>query len=426
MFQLSRHQTTVKREVLAGLTTFITIAYAIVIVPSILKDAGMPFGSTMAATVLSAGIASILMGLIANYPFVLCSGFGMAAYFTYSLVIQNKLPWQEALGVIFIAAILMLLLWAMNWRQKLIEAIPQGLKLAATGGIGLFLVLIAFKNMHLVVPYAQTLMGLGNFQRPEVLLFGIGLILTTSLKFWKVPGAFMISIVLLWIAGVMMGLVPWKGIIGWPSVGWETFFAFRLETTLSLKLAPAILTFLIVYLFDASGTLISLAHQGHFLNEKGTLTRMKKALFADGFGSLLAALFGSSATVNYIESGAGIAAGGRTGLTAVVAGICLIIAFFFEPLASSIPFFAVAPALVIVGALMLRPVSQLPWNDLSELIPSYVTLVAIPYTFSIGTGIGVGVMFYPLCKLFMGKISEVRPLMWVLVGLFILKFFLSY
>lgn len=393
-----------------------------VVVPLIMKNGGVPFSGCLIATLLTAAIATLTMGLLANYPFVLFPGISMGAYFTYSLVIENQIPWQTAMGMLFLVAIAMLILWVTRLREWIIHAIPLGLKMGTTGGIGLFLTLIALKNANLVVSNSQTLIGVGNLLSPESLLFTFELVLIIALMARRVHGAILIGVFVNWVLGLILGLVQWNGMVAFPEISTTTFFALDIAKAFHWDHAFLIFSFLIVYLFDTSGTLMGLAHQGKFFDKDGNLPRFRRALLPDTLGTFFSSLFGTAAAVPYVESAAGVAAGGRTGLTATVVGVLFLASLFFEPLAASIPFFAVGPVLVIIGALMIRSVLDFKWDDPSDFIPCYVTLIAIPYMFSIGNGIGVGVVLYPLCKLCAGKWREVHFLLWIMAILFALKF----
>jgi AGZA family xanthine/uracil permease-like MFS transporter len=410
---------------LAGLTTFSTLAYVMVVNPMIMADAGMDFASAMVATIVTSFIATLFMGLFANYPFALAPGIGMAAYFTYSVVLGNNLPWQTALGIVCIAGLALLLLWVFRLRELIIKAIPLGLKVGATAGVGLFLVLIGLKNAKIIVAHPQTLLTLGNPLAPESLLSGLGIVVIAALMARRIQGAILIGILMNWALGLILGLVSWKGAIGLPNFDLHTFLKLDISSALSRDLWMISFSFLFICLFDTAGSLMGLAHQGHFLNKQGELPRLRKVLLPDIVGTLLGSTLGSSASVVYLESASGIAAGGRTGLTAVVVAGLMLLSLFFEPLASSIPIFAITPVLVIIGAMMLRSVVQLNWEDPSDYIPCFITVIGIPLTYSIGTGIGLGMILYPICKLLAGRMREVHWLAWILALLFALKFALD-
>lgn len=421
-FQFSRHKTTFKKEVLAGLTTFSTMAYIIVVNPLILSSAGMDFYSVMLATIFTSVIAMLLMGAYANYPFALAPGMAMNAYFTYSVVLGLHIPWQTALGVVFVTGVILVLMWLLGLRTLIIDAIPKGLKVAVTAGVGLFLVLIALTKNKIIVSSPQTVVTLGDILAPESLLCFLGIVVIAVLLAWRVQGAILIGILVNWIIGMGLGLVQWKGIVGWPQLHSATFLAADIRSALHPDLWIVIFSFLFVCLFDSSGSLMGMAHQGRFLDKNGKLPRIKRALLPDGAGTLIGSVLGTSPTTIFIESASGIAAGGRTGLTVLVVALLFLLSLFFEPLIASIPFFAIAPVLVIVGAMMIRSITELDWEDPSDYIPCFITIIGIPLTYSIGIGIGLGMILYPLCKIFSGRIKEVHWLTWILAALFCYKF----
>ena len=421
-FQFGRHQTTLKKELIAGLTTFSTMAYIIVANPLILSSAGMDFYSVMIATIFTAVIAMLLMGLYANYPFALASGMGMNAYFTYSVVLGMSVPWQTALGIVFITGAVLILMWLFGLRTLIIDAIPKGLKVGTTAGVGLFLVLIALTKNKIIVSSPLTVVTLGNILAPEALLCGLGIVVIAVLLARGVQGAILIGILLNWVIGLSIGLVKWKGIVGWPHFASTTFLAADIKAALHPDLWLVAFSFLFICLFDSSGSLMGIAHQGRFLDKAGKLPRLKRALLPDGAGTFVGSILGTSPTVVYIESASGIAAGGRTGFTVVVVAILFLLSLCFEPLIASIPFFALAPVLVIVGAMMMRSITELNWEDPADYIPCFITVVAIPLTYSIGIGIGLGMILYPICKLLSGRIKDVHWLTWILAALFCYKF----
>lgn len=415
----------VKRELLAGLTTFSTMAYILIVNPLILADAGIDFASAMLATITIAFLGSLMMGSIANYPFAIAPGVGMAAYFTYSVVIGEGIPWETALGIVFVTGVILFLLWAARLRELIIRAIPKGLKLATTAGIGLFLVVVGLKNAKVIISHPQTLLDVGSLHTPEVILTALGLILITALLSRGISAALLIGILFSWVAGLLLGVVKWKGLFALPTLSSTTFLKLDVMGALHPQNWMILFSFLFICLFDVSGSLMGLAHQGKFVDEKENLPRLRRALFPDAVTTICAGLFGSSASAVYLESASGIAAGGKTGLTAITVAMLFLCAVFFEPLASSIPIFAVTPVLIVIGALMLQAVLDLNWRDPSEFIPCFVTIVGIPLTYSIGTGIGLGMILYPLCKLLAGKRHQVHWLAWILAGLFIFNFWAS-
>ncbi|MFI5334999.1 MAG: NCS2 family permease [Chlamydiales bacterium] len=411
-----------KKEVLAGLTTFSTMAYILIVNPLILSEAGIDFSSAMLATLLLAFLGCTLMGTVARYPLAIAPGVGLSAYFTYSVVIGGGVAWQTALGLVFLTGLLLLILWVTGLRELIIDAIPKGLKIGTTAGVGLFLVVIGLKNAEIIISHPQTLLTLGNLARPEVVFVGLALALSAALMSRGVSGALLIGIFFCWASGLVFKIVEWKGIFALPAFSTSSFFQLDIAAALSSDYWMILFSFLFICLFDVSGSLMGLAHQGKFLDKAGKLPRLKRALFPDAVCTTVAGLFGSSACAIYIESAAGIGAGGRKGATAITVGFLFLLSLFFEPLASSIPLFAVTPVLVTIGALMLQSVVDIDWKDPTEFIPAFVTVVGIPLTYSVGVGIGLGILLYPLCKLFAGKWRSVHWLLWILAGLFAFQF----
>jgi len=421
-FRLKDNNATVTTEFLAGLTTFATVAYIIVVNPLILSQAGMDFNAVMVATILAASVSTFMMGFYANYPFVQAPGMGLNAYFTYGVVISMGHRWEEALGASFIAGFLFLVLNLLGLRRLIMDAIPAGLRRAITGGIGLFLAFISVKNIGLIVENPNTLVELGDITSPEVLLAGFGLVTITVLMARNVKGAIILGILLSWTIGLALRLVEWKGIVAMPPSIAPTFLKLDIIAAFNPQMSDVLISFLFIAIFDTAGTLIGLAEQGGFLDAHGKLPRARKALVTDAIGTMVGALAGTSPMTTFLESSSGIEAGGRTGLTAVVAAALFLLSLFFGPLAASIPFFATAPVLIIIGALMLKTLRNLRWNDPSEVIPAFVVMLMIPLTFSIATGIAVGFIIYPFTKLLCGRYKEIHWLGWILAILFIAKF----
>lgn len=422
VFDLKRHQSSIRKECVAGLTTFSTMAYIIVVNPLILATAGMDYAAVMAATILSAALSTLIMGALANYPFALAPGMGVNAYFTYTLVVGLHVPWQIALGASFLAGLLFLLLTITGFRQLIIVALPESLRIALSGGIGFFLAFIGLKNVGAIVPSSATFVSLGDVTQPEVLLTGLGVALIAALMSRGINGAILITLVLLWIVGMLLGLATWQGFVAWPPSLSPTWLQLDIVGALQPEFWGITLAFLFIAIFDATGTLTALGHQGRFLNREGQMPRLGRAFYADSIGTMAAALLGSSTISTYLESGAGVASGGRTGLTALVVAGLFLVALFFSPFASSIPHFATAPALIVVGALMMRSLSHLQWEDPSEYIPGFVVLVSVPLTFSLATGIALGLILHPIVKLLCGRAREVHWLSWLLGALSAFKF----
>lgn len=424
-FKLSENGTSIKTEGLAGLATYSTMAYIIAVNPLILSQAGMDFGAVMVATILAASLSTLIMGLYANYPFAQAPGMGLNAYFAYGVVLGSGHSWQVALGASFIAGLGFLLLNLLNVRETIMHAIPSCLRLATTAGIGLFLAFIGLKNVGIIVDNPATLVSLGDMTSPKTYLSGLGIIVTVALMMRNYKAAILIGILMNWMIALATGLVPWQGIISWPPNIAPTFMQLNISNLFTPQLLGIVISFLFIAIFDTAGTLVGLAQQGQFLDQRGRLPRAKQALVTDAIGSMVGAAAGTSPMTTYLESASGIAIGGRTGLTSVVVALLFLLSLFFSPLIASIPLFATTPVLVVIGALMLKSLQGLKWDDLSELIPGFVVMVSIPLTFSIATGIGLGFLTYPLVKSLSGKRDEVHWLMWLLAGLFALKFALK-
>lgn len=414
-----------KREILAGLTTFSTLVYILIVNPLILADGGVDFASALLATAAIGFLGSCLMGLYANYPFALAPGIGMAAYFTYSVVLGQGVAVPTAFGIVFVSGILLLLLWITGLRELIIRGIPKGLKIATTAGVGLFLVVIGLKNSKIIVAHSQTLLALGDLHTPEVLLAALGIALIAALISRGITAALLCGVLFCWIGGLLLGVVEWKGVFALPTFTSKTFLTLDILSAVRPEYWLIIFSFLFIGLFDVSGSLMGLAHQGKFLDSKGQLPRLRRALFPDALCTTCSGLLGVSACSVFIESASGIAAGGKTGLTALTVGLLFLLTIFFEPLAASIPLFAVTPVLIVIGALMLQSVVDIDWKDPTEFIPAFMTIVGIPFTYSIGTGIGFGILLYPLCKLLAGRWRDVHWLTWILAALFAVKFTLD-
>ena len=398
-FQLEAHGTTVKREVLAGITTFLTMAYIIFVNPSILQIAGMDFGAVFMATCLAAAFGSAFMGLYANYPIALAPGMGLNAYFTFGVVKGMGYTWEVALGAVFISGLLFLLISVVKLRELLVNAIPMSMKLGIAAGIGLFLAIIALKNAGIVADHPATLVTMGNVKSMPVLLAAVGFALIAALSARKIPGAIVISILAVTAIAVALGIAEFKGIASAPPSMAPVFLKMDLKGALDVGLWTIIFVFLFVDLFDNTGTLIGVAHRGGFLDKNGKLPRIGKALIVDSTSASVGAALGTSTTTSYIESAAGVDAGGRTGLTAVVVALCFVGAVFFAPLAGTVPGFATAPALLYVACLMARSLKDLDWEDTTEFVPAIVTAITMPLTFSIAHGIGLKVVRADLHKI---------------------------
>lgn len=412
LFKLKENRTDVRTEVIAGVTTFMTMAYIIFVNPDILSAAGMPFGPVMTATVVSAGLTTILAGFLANYPYALASGMGLNAFFAFT--VAAKAGWQAALGVVFLEGIIFLILSLTGAINTIDAAIPHSLKRAVGVGIGLFIAFIGFKNAGLIAASPATLITRGDFTAKGPALALIGLIITGVLMSLKVRGSILIGILLTTLIGIPMGVTAITGsIIGKPASLSPILFKMDLKGALGLGFMT-IFSFWFVDVFDTVGTLMGTASRANMLNEKGQLPRIKEAMTADAIGTCLGAALGTSTVTTYVESSAGIAEGGRTGLTAVVIGILFLVSLIFAPLAGMIPTEATAPALVIVGVLMMLPVKEIDWSDFTEAFPAFITMALMPFTFSISDGIAAGFIVYPIVKLATGKAKDMHWLVYVL------------
>ncbi|WP_119165726.1 NCS2 family permease [Algihabitans albus] len=421
-FDLRGHGTTVKTEVIAGITTFLTMAYIAFVNPAILSDAGMDFGAVFVATCIAAAVGTLIMGLYANYPIALAPGMGLNAFFTYGVVLGMGHTWQVALGAVFLSGILFVILSILPVREWIINAIPKGLKMAISAGIGLFLGIIALKNAGIVVDHPATLVTIGDLTAWPALLALFGFTIMVALDRLRVPGAVIIGILAITAIGVLLGVSEFKGVVALPPDPSPTFLQLDLAGAFKIALLSVVFTFLFVDLFDTAGTLIGVAHRAGLLDAEGKLPRLRQALMADSSSSVIGSVVGTSTTTSYIESAAGIKAGGRTGLTAVVVALLFLLTLFFAPLAGTVPAFATAPALLFVACLMTRGLAEIDWEDVTEYAPAVLTALAMPLTFSIAHGIGLGFIAYALVKILTGRISECSVAVLIIAAAFVLKF----
>jgi AGZA family xanthine/uracil permease-like MFS transporter len=421
VFHLSENHTTVRRELLAGLTTFMTMGYIVVVNPRILAEAGMPIEGVLFATCISAALATLIMGLWANYPIALAPGMSLNAYFTYSIVIGRSVPWPTALGVVFLSGLLFLVLTLTNIREQIVNGIPDCLKHGTAAGIGLFIAFVGLRNAKIIVANPVTFVGLGKTSDPQVLLAATGLLLIAILMARRVGSAILLGILAITLAGIPIGLTHWpEHLFSLPHAS-ATFLKLDLRSAASLGLGELIFVFFFVDLFDNVGTLVGVCEQGGFLRD-GKLPRASRALLADAFGTMIGALTGTSTVTSYIESAAGVAAGARTGLGNLVIAALFFVAMFCAPLVAAIPSYATAPALILVGALMCGAVAKVRWEDFSEAFPAFLTLVATPLTFSIATGLSLGLLSFTFIKIGTRRHREISPLIWVLSILFLLRY----
>jgi AGZA family xanthine/uracil permease-like MFS transporter len=426
-FQLEAHNTTVRREIIAGLTTFLTMAYILAVNPDMLGSIeGMEAGAVFTATALASGIATLVMAFVANLPVALAPGMGLNAFFTYTVVFGMGYSWQTALTAVFCEGLLFILLSFFNVREAIINAIPANLKKATAVGIGIFIALIGFQNSKMIVGNEATLVSLGNLGSGPALLAVIGLVITICLLATKVPGALLIGILVTTIIGIPLGVtaIPEQfSPLSFPSA--PLFCRFDFTNILSFKFFTVFFTFLFVDIFDTVGTLMGVSAQAGLINKKGEIPRVKQALLADAVGTTVGAALGTSTVTSYVESSAGVAAGGRTGLTALSTAILFFLALFLSPIFLLVPGAATAPALIIVGFFMMRSVKDIDFNDPTEGIPAFLTIVMMPFAYSVAEGIVYGMLSYVILKIVTAKFKEITTVSWVLFVIFILRFFLK-
>ena len=422
LFQLKAHNTNVRTEILAGVTTFLTMAYILFVNPAILGETGMDKGAIFVATCLAAVIGSALMGLIANYPIALAPGMGLNAFFTYTVVLHMGHSWQVALGAVFISATLFFLLSIFRIREWIVNSIPLPLRSAIAAGIGLFLALIALKEAGLVVDNPATLVGLGDLTAPGPLLAVLGFFLIVALEARRITGAVMIGILAVTAIAIAIGVTPFGGIVSMPPSLAPTFLELDIMGALDVGMISVIFAFLFVDLFDNTGTLIGVAKRAGLMSKDGHLPKMGRALIADSAAAMGGSLLGTSTTTSYIESASGVAAGGRTGLTAIVVAGLFLLALFFAPLAGTVPAFATAPALLFVAVLMTSGLAEIDWDDITVAAPVVITALAMPLTFSIANGIAFGFIAWVVIKALAGRFKELNPALVVLAAVFIAKF----
>ena len=441
-FDFNALRTSFRTETLAGITTFITMAYILVVNPDILSNAifltesGDLFGELVVATGVSAAISTLIMGIIAKYPIALAPGMGLNAFFAFSVVLGLGLDWRVALAAVFIEGLIFIALTLTNLRAVIIVAIPECLKRATAAGIGLFIAYIAlsgnpdFGGAGIIVPSEATKTTLGNLGRPETIMAIGGILLTSAFMARRLKGALLWGILATAFLGWLLGITPWpQGIVGWPIwpvdlIGQAFVGIGQISSAGIANFLVILFVFLFVDLFDTIGTLSGIGIQAGYIQENGQLPRANQALMADAVGTTAGALLGTSTVTSYIESAAGITEGGRSGFTAVVTAICFLLSIFFIPLLAAIPGYATAPALLIVGVLMIGSVTGINWSDPAESIPSFLTVLLMPLTYSIAEGLAMGFIAYPLIKSFQGKIHEVSWIVWLLAAIFVLRFVL--
>ena len=406
---------------LGGLTTFVTMAYIAVVNPQILAEAGMPPEGVVFATCLSAAVATLVMGLYANYPIALAPGMSLNAYFTYSVCLGMHVPWRTALAVVFFSGVLFLILTVTRIREQIVNGIPECLKHSTAAGIGMFIAFVGLRNAKLVVAHSGTFVGLGSFANPEVQMACLGLTITLVLMARKLPGAILLGIMATSILGMLRGLSQWPSTLFAMPHPSATFLQLDFRSAIHLGFLEILFAFLFVDLFDNVGTLVGVCEQGGFMKD-GKIPRVGRVLLADSVGTIFGALTGTSTVTSYIESAAGVAAGARTGLSNIAVAALFLLAMFCSPLATAIPGYATAPALILVGVLMSQSLALVKWNDFTDALPAFITMLATPLAFSIATGLSLGLISFTVVKLAAGKFREINALVWILTVLFILRY----
>lgn len=423
-FKLTEHGSNIRTEVIAGLTTFLTMAYIIFVNPEILSGTGMDRDAVFVATCLAAALGSAIMGLFANWPIGMAPGMGLNAFFAFTVVGMMGFTWQEALGAVFISGVIFLILTVTGVRRWLIAGIPASMRSAIAAGIGMFLAIIAMKSSGLVVANDATFVALGDVTATGTLLTIIGFFIIAALDALKVPGSILIGILVITLAAIFLGVSQFSGIMSAPPSIAPTFMQLDVMGALSAGIFHVILVMVLVEVFDATGTLIGVAKRAGLMTE-GPVHKNKnlgRALMADSTAILGGSLLGTSSTTAYVESAAGVQAGGRTGLTALVISVLFLLAMFFAPLAGAVPAYATAPALLYVAVLMLREMAEISWDDVTESAPAALTALAMPFTYSIANGLAFGFISYALIKLLTGRAKEVHAATWIIAGLFVIRF----
>ena len=423
LFGFDHTKTTIRREIVAGITTFLTMSYILAVNPTMfgLLD-GMPSGAVFTSTTLAAIIGCLAMAFLGKLPFGLAPGMGLNAFFVYSVCLGMGYSWHFALTAVFIEGIIFILLTLGNIREAIVNAIPQSLRNAIGAGIGLFIAFIGLSSAGVVIHDDATLVALGDITSGSALLALIGLIITSLLYMRNVPGSILIGILITMIIGVFMGVTEFKGVVSHPESIAPIFCKFEFENIFTLDMLVVVLTFLFIDMFDTVGTLVGVCTKANMINRDGKIYRIKQAFMADAIATTAGAVLGTSTTTTYIESAAGVAQGGRSGLTAFSVAVCFAIALFFSPLFLSIPAAATAPALIIVGLLMLEPVAKIQWHDFTEAIPAFICVIMMPFTYSISNGILLGMIAYVVINVMSGRYKKISTTMYILALLFILKY----
>jgi AGZA family xanthine/uracil permease-like MFS transporter len=422
LFKLKESNTNIQTELLAGFTTFITMAYIIFVNPQMMSSTGMDLGASFVGTCVAAAIACIAMGFYSNWPIGLAPGMGLNAFFTYTVVGEMGYTWEIALGAVFLAGILFWVMSVTPLRQWMLESIPMNLRIAMGSGVGLFIGFIGLKNGGIIVSNEATLVSIGDLLKVETLLAMLGFLLIAILAVRRIPGAILIGVMMVTLTSIFVGIIQFQGLISYPPAFMPVFMKLDILGALDLAMISVIMSFLFVNLFDTAGTLLGVANQARLVDEDGNIHNLDKALKADSSSSAFGAFLGCAPVTSYVESSAGVEAGGRTGLTAVTVGFLFLIAVFFSPLASIIPAHATAGALIYVAILMMSGMEKLNWSDSSELLPALIIIVMIPLTFSIANGIALGFISYVVLKIASGQFKKISSGAWFLTMIFLSKF----
>lgn len=425
LFGFDPAKTTIRTEIVAGITTFLTMSYILAVNPTMFGELdGMPIGSVFTSTALAAIVGCLAMAFIGKLPFGLAPGMGLNAFFVYSVCMGMGYSWQFALTAVLIEGLIFIVLTLTNVREAIVDAIPMSLRNAIGAGIGLFIAFIGLKSAGVVVADGATLVALGDITSGSALLAFIGLIITGFLYARNVPGAILLGIIITMLIGIPLGVTEFKGVVSVPESISPIFCQFEFDKIFSVDMLVVVFTFFFIDMFDTVGTLVGVCTKAKMIDEKGNIHRVKQAFMADSIATTVGAILGTSTTTTYVESAAGVAQGGRSGLTALVVGGCFVVALFFSPLFLSIPSAATAPALIIVGLLMMEQVKNIPFDDFSESIPAFVCMIMMPLTYSISNGILIGMITYVLMNMICGKFKKLSPAIYILAVLFILKYIL--
>ncbi|MDA9011024.1 NCS2 family permease [Gammaproteobacteria bacterium] len=422
IFDLQENNTNIKQEFLAGFTTFITMAYIIFVNPQMMSASGMDHGASFVGTCIAAALACFVMGFYSNWPVALAPGMGLNAFFTYTVVGEMGYSWEVALGAVFLAGILFVIMSVTPLRRWMLDSIPLNLRIAMGSGVGLFIGFIGLKSGGIIVANEATFVSLGNFLQIETFLSAFGFLLISVLATRKISGAIIIGVLIVTLLGLLLNIVEYQGLVSYPPSVAPIFLKLDILGALDLAMISVIISFLFVNLFDTAGTLLGVAHRAKLVDQNGNIKNFDKALKADSTSSVAGSFFGCAPVTSYVESSAGVEAGGRTGLTAVVVGFLFLIAIFFSPLAAIVPAYATAGALLYVAILMLSGMEKLDWSDTTELLPALIMVIMIPLTFSIANGIALGFISYVVMKLFVGDVKKISSGAWFLAIIFMAKF----